>query len=78
MVPNTRLLRPKKESGSSGASSARVKKEAGLLASFTRIKKEPVMTTCSLARVKKEPSKPAPPSSKKARHLAEDAALQLE
>jgi hypothetical protein len=77
-APHTRLLRPKKESGSSGVSSARVKKEPGTPASFTRVKKEPDVTPGSLAHVKKEPGAPAPPSLKKACRLVEDAALQLE
>jgi hypothetical protein len=72
----TRLLRPKKEPGSSGASSARVKNKAASPASFTRIQKEPGVTLGSLARVKKEPG--VPPSLKKVRRLAEDTALQLE
>jgi hypothetical protein len=55
-----------------------VKKEADSPASFTRIKKEPGVTPGSLARAKKEPRVPAPPSSKKAWCLTEDAALQLE
>jgi hypothetical protein len=55
-----------------------VKKEPGSPASFTRIKKEPDIMPGSLARMKKEPGALAPPSLKKARHLAEDAALQLE
>jgi hypothetical protein len=74
-APSTRLLRPKKESGSSEASNARVKEEAGVPSSFTHVKKEPGVTPISLARAKKEPGAPAPPSSKKARRLVEDAAL---
>jgi hypothetical protein len=69
----THLLRPKKELGL-GASSARVKKEPGTPASFTRVKKEPV----SFTRVKKEHGAPAPPSSKKTRRLADEAAVQLD
>jgi hypothetical protein len=55
-------------------SSARVKKEPGTPASFRRIKKEPSFFT----RVKKEHDMPAPPSSKKVRWLADDAARQLD
>jgi hypothetical protein len=69
----TYLLRPKKEPRL-GASSARVKKEPGTPPSFTRVKKEPV----SFTRVKKEHGAPAPPSSKKARRLANEAAGQLD
>jgi hypothetical protein len=69
----TRLLRPKKEPRLD-ASSARVKKEPSTPASFTRVKKEPVSFTC----VKKEHDAPAPPSSKKARRLADEAARQLD
>jgi hypothetical protein len=69
----TRLLHSKKEPGL-GASSSRVKKEPGTLASFTRVKKEPV----SFTRVKKEHGAPAPPSLKKARRLADEAAGQLD
>jgi hypothetical protein len=65
VVPSTRLLRPKKEAGSSGASS-------------TRVKKEPGVTPASFAHVKKENNAPAPPSTKKARRLGEDVARQLE
>jgi hypothetical protein len=42
------------------------------------VKKEPSVTPASFARVKKEHDAPAPPSMKKARRLAEDAACQLE
>jgi hypothetical protein len=52
----------------------RPKKEPGLGASSARVKKEPV----SFTRVKKEHSAPAPPSSKKARRLADEAAGQLD
>jgi hypothetical protein len=69
----TRILRPKKEPGL-GASSDWVKKEPGTPASFTRVKKEPV----SFTRVKKEHDAPAPPSLKKARRLADEAARQLD
>jgi hypothetical protein len=65
----TRLLRPKKELGL-GASSARVKKESGTPASFTCVKKEPI----SFTRIKKKHDTPAPPSAKKARRLADEAA----
>jgi hypothetical protein len=51
-----------------------VKKEPGTPASFTRVKKEPV----SFTRVNKEHDAPAPPSSKKARHLADEATRQLD
>jgi hypothetical protein len=40
-----------------------------------RPKKKPGVMPGSLSRVKKEPDTPAPPSSKKAHRLAEDAAL---
>jgi hypothetical protein len=82
----TCLLRPKKEPepGASsarvkkepepGASSARVKKDPGTPASFARVKKE----HGSFTRVKKEQGAPAPPSSKKARRLADEAARQLD
>jgi hypothetical protein len=59
----TRLLRLKKEPGL-GASSARVKKMSGTPTSFTR--------------VKKEHGAPVPPSSKKARRLANEAVGQLD
>jgi hypothetical protein len=49
-----------------------VKKEPGTPASFTRVKKEPG----SFTRVKEEHGG-TPPSSKKARRLADDAAHQL-
>jgi hypothetical protein len=68
---STHLLRPKKEPGP-GASNARVK-EPGTPASFTRVKKEPD----SFTRVKKEHDAPTPPSSEKARRLADNAARQL-
>jgi hypothetical protein len=71
---STRVLRPKKEPGSSGTSSARVKNEPDTPASFTHVKMEPG----SFTHVKKEHDAPAPPSSKKARHLAEDASRQLD
>jgi hypothetical protein len=51
-----------------------VKKEPGTPASFTRVKKEPD----SFTRLKKEHDAPAPPSSKKARRLADEAARQLD
>jgi hypothetical protein len=73
LAPTTRLLRSKKESGSSGASSAWVKKETGTPASFTRVKKD----LGSFTRIKKEHDAPAPPSLKKARRLTEDVARQL-
>jgi hypothetical protein len=69
----TCLLRPKKEPGSSGASSVWVKKETDTPASFTHVKKE----SGSFTRVKKEHDAPTPASSKKARRLTEDAARQL-
>jgi hypothetical protein len=46
--------------------------------SFARIKKDPGVTPASFTHVKKEHNALAPPSSKKARCLAEDAARQLE
>jgi hypothetical protein len=67
-APSTCLLRPKKEAGSSDASSATT-------ASFVHVKKEPGMTLAFLVHVKKAP---APPSTKKACGLGEDAARQLE
>jgi hypothetical protein len=51
-----------------------VKKEPGTPASFMRVKKEPVYFT----RVKKEHDAPAPPSSKKAHRLTDEAARQLD
>jgi hypothetical protein len=52
----------------------RPKKEPGLGASSDWVKKEPV----SFTRVKKEHDAPVPPSSKKARRLADEAARQLD
>jgi hypothetical protein len=76
-APITRLLHPKKEPGSSGASSA--PGEGGQLAGLLHTHQEGAMRDARiLARVKKEPGAPTPPSSKKARHLTEDDALQLE
>jgi hypothetical protein len=65
VVPSTCLLHLKKEVGSFDASSAQVKKEPGV-------------TPASFIRVKKEHGAAVPPSMKKARRLAEDAARQLE
>jgi hypothetical protein len=68
----------KKEAGSP-ASFTRVKKDPGVTpGSLACVKKEPGMTPGYLARVKKEPGALAPPSLKKARRLAENAALLLE
>jgi hypothetical protein len=63
-----------KESGLSGASSAQMKKEPATPASFRHVKKDPG----SFTHVKKEHDTPAPPSSKKAWRLSEDAAHQLD
>jgi hypothetical protein len=52
----------------------RPKMEPGIGASSTRVKKEPV----SFTRVKKEHDALTPPSSKKARRLADEAAGQLD
>jgi hypothetical protein len=83
-APSTRLFHPKKESGSSNASSAQVKKEGSATpTSFARVKKEPCSFTrvktepCSFTRVKKEHDALAPPSSEKARRLVEYASRQL-
>jgi hypothetical protein len=51
-----------------------VKKEPGTPCSFTRVNKEPG----SFTRIKKEHGAPTPPSSKKARRLADEATRQLD